>query len=329
MQYSGLHITALGAGGRLPLVVEPSSRGVQLAAVASEVTALVGAELERAGGLLFRGFDVQGVAEFQRFAASFGHALLGYDFGSTPRSKVSAGVYSSTEYPAHQSIPLHNEQSYATSWPLKIWFYCPQPAPSGGETPIADSRLVYSRIPARIRERWASRGLRYVRNYGAGLDLPWPKVFNTSDRGEVEAYCRAHEIAWEWKDDGELRTSQLCQAVARHPRTGEDVWFNQAHLFHVSALEEEVREVLLDAVSEQDLPRNVYYGDGGPLEPELLDEIRAVLEASQVVFPWQKDDILMLDNMLAAHARNPFSGPRKVVVAMAEPYSVGGVNAPA
>lgn len=327
MQYSGLHITALGAGGRLPLVVEPSTRGVRLPDVASEVRALVSAELERAGGLLFRGFDVQGVDEFQRFAASFGHALLGYDFGSTPRSKVSGGVYSSTEYPAHQSIPLHNEQSYATSWPLKIWFYCPLPSPSGGETPIADSRLVYNRIPARIRERWASRKLRYVRNYGGGLDVPWPKVFNTSDRSAVEAYCRAHDIAWEWKDDGELRTSQLCQAVARHPRTGEDVWFNQAHLFHVSALEEEVREVLLDAVSEEDLPRNVYYGDGSPLEPELLDEIRAVLEASQVVFPWQRDDILMLDNMLAAHARNPFSGPRKVVVAMAEPFSTGGANA--
>jgi alpha-ketoglutarate-dependent taurine dioxygenase len=329
VQYSGLHITALGAGGRLPLVVEPQARGVRLGDVADEIQALVGVELERAGGLLFRGFDVQGVEEFQRFAASFGHALLGYDFGSTPRSKVTGGVYSSTEYPAHQSIPLHNEQSYSRSWPLKIWFYCPLPSRTGGETPIADSRLVYQRMPARIRERWAARQLLYVRNYGGGLDVPWPKVFNTSDRGEVEAYCRAHDIGWEWKDDGELRTRQLCQAVAKHPRTREDVWFNQAHLFHVSALEEEVREVLLDAVSEEDLPRNVYYGDGSPLEPELLDEIRAVLAGSQVVFPWQKDDVLMLDNMLAAHARNPFAGPRKVVVAMAEPHSADGAVTPA
>jgi hypothetical protein len=30
---------------------------------------------------------------------------------------------------------------------------------------------------------------------------------------------------------------------------------------------------------------------------------------------------MMLDNMLVAHARTPFEGPRKVVVAMAESHS--------
>lgn len=43
-----------------------------------------------------------------------------------------------------------------------------------------------------------------------------------------------------------------------------------------------------------------------------------MLEECKVVFPWQTGDVLMLDNMLTAHAREPFQGPRKVVVAMAE-----------
>jgi alpha-ketoglutarate-dependent taurine dioxygenase len=136
----------------------------------------------------------------------------------------------------------------------------------------------------------------------------------------VEAYCRAHGIVCEWKDDGELRTRQTCQAVARHPVTRDWVWFNQAHLFHVSNLEPEVRDALLDVLDEADLPRNAYYGDGSPIEDAILEEIRGVLDEQTVSFPWQQGDVMMLDNMLAAHARAPFKGPRKVVVAMAEPF---------
>jgi alpha-ketoglutarate-dependent taurine dioxygenase len=282
--------------------------------------------LEKCGGLLLRGFHVGGAERFREFAAGFGHPLLNYEFGSTPRSNVTSGVYTSTEYPAHQHIPLHNEQAYTREWPMRIWFYCVQAALVGGETPVADSREVYRRVPQAIRERFTERGLMYVRNFGNGLDVAWEQVFNTDNQQEVEAYCRQHSIECEWKDDGELRTRQLCQAVARHPRTAEWVWFNQAHLFHISNLPQEVRENLLEVVDEEDLPRNVYYGDGSPIEDSLLDEVRGVLEETKVVFPWYSGDVLMLDNMLAAHARSPFSGPRKVVVAMAEGHQVSTLS---
>lgn len=309
------------AAGGLPLVLSPRRAGTRALDALADVQAYAAARLDEVGALLLRGFEVAGNDEFRALAAGFGAPLLGYDFGSTPRTELGDGVYSSTEYPPHQHIPLHNEQSYSRRWPLKIWFYCALASPEGGETPIADSRAVYRRMPARIRERLAERGLMYVRNFGNGLDVPWPKVFNTSERAAVEAYCRREGIACEWKEDGELRTRQVCQAVARHPRTGALVWFNQAHLFHVSNLAPEVREALLDVVGVEDLPRNVYYADGSPIEDAVLDEVRAVLESEKVVFPWQTGDVLMLDNMLVAHARHPFKGPRKVVVAMAEPYS--------
>ena len=318
----GFDIRPLQAGiGDLPLLVQAPEPGLDLREAFAELKPLVDRHLLGCGGILFRGFEVGGAEAFREFAAAFGHPLLNYEFGSTPRSNVTQGVYTSTEYPAHQSIPLHNEQAYTLEWPMKIWFYSVIPAETGGETPIADSREVYRRVPARIRERLVDKGLMYVRNYGGGLDVAWEQVFNTEDRQVVEQYCRAHAIQCEWKDDGELRTRQVCQAVACHPLTRDMVWFNQAHLFHVSNLPPEVRESLLDVVDEEDLPRNVYYGDGTPLEDALLDEVRGVLDDCTVSFPWLRDDVLMLDNMLAAHARSPFTGKRKVVVAMAEGYS--------
>ena len=307
------------AGSDLPVLISPSISGQSLLSGLAQFRDPIETALHMVGGVLLRGFEVPSVDAFQQFAAGFGHPVLKYEFASTPRSAVSSsGIYTSTEYPAHQHIPLHNEQAYTREWPMKIWFHCVTASPEGGETPIADSRAIYRRMPVTIRERFAP-GILYVRNYGE-FDVPWQTVFNTADRGEVEAFCQRAGIRWEWKDDDELRTTQLCQAVEKHPVTGDMVWFNQAHLFHVSNLQAEVRESLEDLVGVENLPRNTYYADGSPIPDAVFDEVRAVLDAETVSFRWQEGDVLMLDNMLAAHARAPFKGPRKVVVAMAEPH---------
>jgi hypothetical protein len=106
--------------------------------------------------------------------------------------------------------------------------------------------------------------------------------------------------------------------------TGEMVWFNQSHLFHVSSLKAEIRESLLAAVGGEP-PRNALYGDGSPIEDAVLDEIRAAYEQEAVVFPWGKGDILILDNMLAAHGRKPYRGARKIVVGMAQSFGSGAI----
>ncbi|MBX8596571.1 TauD/TfdA family dioxygenase [Pseudomonas cichorii] len=305
----------------LPFIFQVPAAGDTWQAHREQIQQVVEAELPRAGGVLFRGFAFEGEADFEAFASSFGHELLTYDYASTPRTKLNNRVYTSTEYPAHQVIPLHNEQSYSLNWPMKIWFHCVQASPVGGETPIADSREVYRQLDPVIRQRFADKRLMYVRNYGNGLDLPWQQAFNTEDRAQVEQFCKASNIEFEWDEEGELSTRQVCQAVARHPVSGEWVWFNQAHLFHISNLAPAVRETLISIVGEEGVPRNVFYGDGSPIELEALEHVRAVLQRCQVSFPWQAGDVLMLDNMLVAHGRSTFQGARKVVVAMAEPAS--------
>lgn len=307
------------AGSDLPVLITPACSDESLLDALARLRTDIEASVATVGGVLLRGFRVPSVQDFRAFAAGFGHSLLSYEFGSTPRTEVGGGVYTSTEYPAHQSIPLHNEQAYTREWPMKIWFHCVTAAPEGGETPIADSRAVFRHMPTAIRERFAP-GILYVRNYG-DFDVPWQKVFNTDSRAEVEAFCRKAGIQWEWKSDGALRTTQLCQAIEVHPATGETVWFNQAHLFHVSNLQPEVRESLEELLGIENVPRNTFFADGSPIPDSVFDEVRAVLDSETVSFRWKEGDVLMLDNMLAAHARSPFKGPRKVVVAMAQPHS--------
>ncbi len=308
----------LRPGPALPLVITPAAAGVELMAWARNNRELLEACLLQEGAILFRNFDLHTAEEFEQLIKTVSGKLLDYSYRSTPRTLVSGHIYTSTEYPAHQSIPLHNEHSYSRSWPMKLWFFSMQVADERGETPITDSRKIYQHISAEIRECFESKGLMYVRNYGTGLDLAWEDVFQTSSRAEVEDYCRAAGIEFEWIGDDQLRTRQRCQVSARHPKTGEMVWFNQAHLFHISRLPPEVREWLLSNFAEEDLPRNVYFSDDSAIEPEMIDEILKVYEQHAVVFPWLEGDVLLIDNMLTAHGRNPFRGKRKVVVGMSQ-----------
>ena len=309
----------------LPLVVKPAMEELNLITWAASHQEWIDTHLLQHGGILFRNFNVKHTTEFEQFIQGISGTLLDYSYRSTPRRQVSGKIYTSTEYPATQSIPLHNEMAYSLNWPLKIWFFCVQSAEQGGETPIADSRKVFQRIAPDIKEKFSRKKVMYVRNYSDKFDLSWENVFQTKNKADVEQYCRKAGIEFEWKDGNQLRTRQVCQGIATHPTTGEKVWFNQAHLFHVSNLDPEIRQSLLGAIKEEDLPRNAYYGDGSPIEISVLDEIRQAYQQETITFSWQNGDILMLDNMLAAHGRLPFVGSRKVLVGMANPFEANNL----
>jgi len=302
-----------------PVVVRPAEAGLVVADWAGENRPWVDDALHRSGAILFRGFGMDDVDEFQRFMLSASGELLPYTYRSSPRTQVKGNVFTSTEYPADQQIPFHTEMSYTSSWPMRIGFLSLVVAATQGETPIADSRRVYDRIPADIRDRFERLGVMYVRNYTPWMDLPWQNVFQAETREEVDEFCRSTGIQAEWIDDDHLRTRQVCQGVATHPATGEKVWMNQAHLFHVTSQDPEVVEMLLED-GEENLPRNTYFGDGSPIGPEVLAAIREAYAAEALVFPWEKGDVLLLDNMLMAHSRSPFTGERRVVVGMAQSY---------
>lgn len=302
----------------LPLVIEPDAERIDIAAWAARNRDYIEAQLLDHGGILFRGFEITTPEAFEQLCRAVSTELLEYNERSSPRTQVSANVYTSTDYPAQQSIFLHNENSYQRTFPQKIFFFCLTPAATGGETPIADCRQVFQRISPKVRERFMEKGWMYVRNVGDGFGLPWQTIFQTESREVVERECRRKGIKVEWKDDQRLRLSTVLPAVVKHPQSGELSWFNHATFFHITTLDPVLREVLLAEFAEEDLPTNTYYGDGSRIEPEVLEELREVYRQQTVSFPYKAGDVMLLDNMLTAHGRAPYSGSRKILVAMAD-----------
>jgi non-ribosomal peptide synthetase component F len=307
----------LSPGRTLPFLLEPEREDIDLVEWAATNREFVHTNLLAHGALLFRGFDVTTVSDFERFAESLCPALFG-EYGDLPREELGGKVYGSTPYPADETILFHNESSHMHRWPMLIWFYCVKAAVRGGESPIVDCRKIYLRLEPTLRQKFQDEGLMYVRNFTPGLDVSWQEFFHTSERSAVEDYCRQASIDFEWTSNDGLRTRQVCPAIVKHPQSGETVFFNQLQLHHVSCLAAPVRESLLSMMREEDLPRNVYYGDGSKIENSVIDQLLKLYRQTAVSFIWQEQDILMLNNMLVAHSRNPFVGERKIVVALGE-----------
>jgi amino acid adenylation domain-containing protein len=309
------------AGERgIPCLVRPAIQGIDLVEWATGQAQWIAELLLQHRALLFRGFDLD-ITRFGAFVRRTSGELLEYRDRSTPRQDRAKGIYTSTIYPAREGIQLHNEGTYWITWPLRIHFYCHKLAERGGETPIADVRGVLSDIDPELRKPFEKKQIMYVRNYNAGLGLPWQDVFQTGNRRKVEDYCRRNQIAWEWLDGEQLRTRQIRPAIRRHPQTGEPLWFNHAAFFNLAARDESTRQVLSESFRSDALPFQTYYGDGTPIAPADVQHIMSAYLKRRVVFSWQLGDLLVLDNMTIAHGRSPFTGTREVLTAMTQPVS--------
>lgn len=302
----------------MPHLVSNEAGGAEIGDLIRAEHASLRKILGERGAILLRGFEIGGVDGFDAVVRALSGPPLTYSERSSPRSTIKGQVYTSTDYPPEEEIFLHNENSYQAAWPLTLYFYCRQAPATRGATPLADIRRVYRAIDPTIREEFVRRGWMVVRNFHGRFGTAWQRIFNTDDRAAVTAYCAANGIEAEWGEGDHLRTRAVRQAVHTHPVSGETVWFNHATFFHVTTLPADVREGVLEMFDEEDLPTNTYYGDGGRIPDDVIGHLRDCYRAATVRFDWQIDDVLVVDNMLAAHGREPFTGPRQIAVAMAE-----------
>lgn len=319
---------------KLPLVIEPDTPNMSLDSLLSLIQkdrATFRQNLLKYGGLLFRGFPVKGPEDFIAImdALSLGQ-YLDYIGGNSPRTKVKGKVYTSTEAPPAIKIHLHNELSCSHHYPRHICFYCEVPPQAGGETFIGNARTVLQDADQSLLTRFKEKGLKYISRYyhkSFIMDLvnkfqrghkTWIEAFETDKKAEVEKKCEQNNIGFQWHKRDWLEISRLRPAVLEHPESHEPVWFNQVHLFDYNP-----RYIgwwryigMRLFYRKHTLVDEIRYADDTKIARKDIYKIHDLLDKHAIYFPWEKGDVLILDNILTMHGRAPFKGARRILTAM-------------
>lgn len=284
------------------------------------------------GALLFRGFPVYNATHFSTLIESLGLGqFVNYIGGDSPRDKVQGHVYTSTEAPPSFHIPLHQELSFITKFPKHIYFYCDIEPEKDGETIIGDARLILKSLNADLKNRFVENQLTYTSRYyhkSKIMDFvnsiqrshkSWIEVFETAEKKEVEKKCQQNDFSWQWLHKDWLQIQQTRPAVHTHPLTDDTVWFNQAHLYDFNPRLLGWKKYVgakLFYYDKSTRLHEVTFGNGKQIDRKDLYHIMDTLKKNTIAFPWKKNDVLVLDNVLAMHGRAPFKGRRRILTAM-------------
>ncbi len=267
------------------------------------------------GAVLLRGFEIGSAEKFNDLFSILVGQALEYKNRTSPRDQVFNNVYTSTSHPSDQVIHMHTENSYSKTSTRIISFFCLVPSPTGGQTPIADERELMAYLKESTRNKFRDKQIQYVRNVFPGIGLNLKSIYQTDDKEELSKIFRESGVEYTWLSDSHLRLKWVLPAFINHPVTNEEVWFNHMFFGHKSLYD----PMVLELFDEEDLPFVTYYGDGTPIEDEVIDEFKEFYENNSIVFRWEKDDFLLLDNMMYSHGRKPYEGPRTILTAMAQP----------
>ena len=332
---------------QLPLIVEPNGSGrskEELLAWMQQNKESLQQKFYKHGAILFRGFDIDTPKDFESGALQTDPRLKNDYYGTSPRNivKDTTYIYTASELPGYYPIMQHCEMSYVPQPPISLFFYCHVQPDYGGETPLCNFRKVYADMDPRIREEFDKKGVLTVRNYsGAGkgglFELKkWNEIFHTTDKAEVERQCKEQHMEFEWMPNGNLRIVHRTPAAINHPVTGEKVWFNHLQVFHPDAAADEYAYIhqyqhrfktflwsvflkIMVAVKNattkpMDQSMNVLFGDGTPVPSSYVQHVEELIWKNLVIYPWQKNDVIAIDNFSTSHGRLPYEGKREILV---------------
>ncbi len=274
--------------------------------------------LLKEGAVLLRGFNIGSAEKFNELFSVISGDAMEYKNRTSPRDQVYNNVYTSTSHPKDQTIHMHTENSYANKFNRIIAFYSLVPAVSGGETPIADERKLLQSLKPETVKKFREKGIQYVRNSMPGIGLSWETIYQTNDKREVEQILESFGHEYTWVDNDHLRVKWVLPAFQPHPVTGEEMWFNHMYFGSKSLY----NPAVLAYFDEENLPFVTYFGDGENIDEEIIQEFKTFYKENSIVFKWQKDDFLLLDNMMFSHGRKPFEGNRTTLTAMGQPYAI-------
>ncbi|KAI1127595.1 hypothetical protein F5Y10DRAFT_242567 [Nemania abortiva] len=308
-------------GTTIPLALRPPQSGIGSFSLNDVITAIKGLQsqdklltkqLALHGTLLFRGLPIHSADDFSRFAHAFGfkpHEIIGI---VVDRPVLAPNVSPASKAPKEVLIHSHNESPQVPHAPGYIFLYGHKTPYSGGETPMSSSLELFSRVQDEIPEfinDLTEKGILSRITYKKEAQYPGgstlreafgKNIVNEDDRAtqqskieaQIARYGRGVHTTWEWLDNDEgIVVTHRLPAIRTQPGTELPTLFTGLALFYTRA-----------SVTEQ------LYGDGTPIPEKYLKHLVAITEEIRVLHRWEQGDVLVYDNIIAQHGRQPWEG---------------------
>jgi hypothetical protein len=268
------------------------------------------------GAVLFRGFPLATAEDFDAFVAAFGLVNFPYEesLSNAVRINKTARVFTANEAPPDVTIFLHHEMAQTPIYPSRLFFFCEQPAESGGATPICRSDVLFERLSQRAAEfvrACEQKGLRYTNvmppqaDLASGMGRSWQSTLRAESREQAEQRLAGLGYCWQWLDDGCLRATTPVLPSVRQLPSGRISFFNQLIAAYQGWKD-----------ARNDPSKSITLGDGTPLDHDAATLAGQLAEELTFDIPWRRGDVALLDNFVTMHGRRSFSGTRKVLASL-------------
>jgi alpha-ketoglutarate-dependent taurine dioxygenase len=273
--------------------------------------------LVKYGVVYFRGFGPKNAQEFNDFVECFGYENFPYIGGNAVRVQLAPRVFTTNEAPPSEPIPFHHELAQTPNYPKHLFFFCEVEPGKAGETSIMHAQEFYEELRAKFPEKVEEldkRKVRYIRvlseddDSSSAIGRGWKNTYNTDEKSKVEAQLNDAGYNWEWLPNGNLKTiSPELEAIKFYSKLGKKVYHNQLIAAFTGWID-----------SRNDPKKAIVFGDKSAIDVEFMNETVKLAEKHRVNIPWKSGDVMLIDNMIAMHARMPFERPRKVLASMAK-----------
>ncbi|CAL1387011.1 unnamed protein product [Linum trigynum] len=235
---------------------------------------------------------------------------------AAPPPGRKSSVSTANESPPDQKIPFHHELAHVPEFPTKLFFFCEVEPASGGETPMVLSHVVYERMKEKYPEfvgrledegLLANRVLTEEDDPSSAIGRGWKSTFSTHDKHVASERASKLGMKLEWIGDGSMvRTVIGPNPAIKHDRSrNRKVWFNGM-----------VAGYTAFGDKRNDPTKSVAFGNGDPLPSDVVYGCLRIMEEESVAIPWQKGDVLLIDNWAVLHARKLFTPPRRILAAL-------------
>ena len=275
------------------------------------------------GHVLLRDTNFSSAEDFHAYTPHILSAPMSYKKGTADREVIHENVMNVGYHPNEVIIEQHNEMSYSDTFPRIIAFGCKVP---GGNFSISSNREFTKNIPTEIKQKAKILGVQYIRNFASkdssvtyGQD--WEYAFGQTKK-DAEEECGRLGYDFSWEEDDVLQVRYTKPAFIEHPRTKEEIWWNQLLILNGRWFNP------IEPWNQFPLhmrPHHTQWGDGSVALDDELDAVEDAQNSVRQQIDWQTGDIFVLDNLQYTHGRDPFTGYREILVMMGDPMERSAV----